>query len=121
MPGTVWVADDNEAVAQAVAALLLSEGIPARAVTDAGAAMQNLNEGKLPAALVLDLGMAGDGNGLLSRIVKEPTWTFPVLILSGHPQSLEPTYRGRVNMTIEKPAEPLDLVRHVRRALGERV
>lgn len=121
MPGTVWVADDNEAVASAVAVLLESEGIPAHAVLDAPAARAELEKGRLPLAIILDLGMAGDGNGLLSCIARHPDWRFPVLLLSGAPEKLAPEHRGRVNDVLEKPVDPLELVRHVRRALGEMV
>lgn len=121
MSGQVWVVDDVEPVAESVTTLLVTEGIPARALTTVAGTWAALNEGEPPALMLLDLGLAGNGRGLLASIAAEPGWTFPILVLSGQPAALDSRVAGRVNAVLCKPVEPVELVRAVRHALETHV
>lgn len=120
MPSKVWVLDDNRAVAESTTALLLAEGIDARSQSSVDTTLAELRRGTLPSVLITDLRMVGNGHTLLTEILAEPGWTFPVVVLSGYPEEVPTALAGRVFAVLTKPGKPLDLVETVRRAQGER-
>ena len=114
----VWVVDDLPAVADATVLLLTTEGIEAKPYTCTADVLRDLRA-EQPAAMLLDLGMpGGGGNAVLQAIADEPSWTFPVLLYTGMEREIDKRLRGRVSRVLHKGDDPLDLVKHLRRAMG---
>lgn len=115
----IWVVDDNPAVAESLAALLMSEGLTVRSLLSGHAVKALLEEGLRPKAMLLDMSMPDDGgNAVLEFLLDHPEWIFPVLVLTGYPGSVRPELRRRVWRILEKPVDPLVLLEHLKRSLG---
>ena len=122
MNNQVWIVDDNTVVGTSITALLHTEGIEAVCFASAASVLTQLQKGVVPAVLVTDLDMPdGDGNFLIREISMTPGWSFPVIVLTLCPELLDKESTTRVTQVLTKNIDPLVLVGHIRRALGQHV
>lgn len=114
---TVWVVDDRQDVAQALAAMLSAEQIPAEAIPGAVNARARLQGDGGPRLMVLDLSMPSNGNRILKELLQNPAWTFPVIVLTGREEMLKPEVRNRAAVVLPKTVDPVELLIWVRQLL----
>lgn len=114
----IWVVDDNSAVAESLAALLIASGFKAMAMTSGRLALERLRAGEQPALMVLDLRMPGNGgNDVLEQIAFHPEWTFPVIVSTGCEELLSDALVSRVAAVLPKTVDPMVMIAHIRGAL----
>ncbi len=112
----VFVVDDNPAVAETLTLLLQTEGIPAEAIMSGFGAYSRIEETP-PTLLIMDLLMPYNGVILLERIAARSEWTFPIVVLSGWEDMLEPRLAWRVSGMLPKTVHPRELLAKVRELL----
>lgn len=111
----IWVVDDNSAVAESLATLLIASGFRAKALTSGRQVMDLLSAGEQPAVMVLDLTMPdSDGNDIIARIIEHPEWTFPVIVSTGYEDNLRDDVAKRVAAILPKTIDPLVMLEHIR-------
>ncbi|WGM31912.1 response regulator [Brevundimonas sp. NIBR11] len=117
---TVLIAEDDDAVRDALLVLLRSEGIRARAFASGADLLANLPEVDA-ACVITDVRMPDmDGIEVVQRLkaLKGDAW--PVVVITGHadvPMAVQMMKAGVVDF-IEKPFDPNRLLEAVRGCLG---
>lgn len=116
---TVFVVDDDDAVLDSLALLLESEDLPVQAYASAEAFLQ-VYDPKRPGCLVLDIRMPGMSGLELQATLAEHHSGLPVIFITGHadvPASVKALKGGAVDF-LEKPFEPLNLLKRIREAIA---
>lgn len=117
---TVLIAEDDEAVRDALLVLLRSEGIRARAFASGAELLANLPETE-SACVITDIRMPDmDGTEVVQRLAELKGTSWPVIVITGHadvPLAVQMMKAGVVDF-IEKPFEPTRLLEAVRGCLG---
>ncbi|MFC5344360.1 response regulator FixJ [Brevundimonas staleyi] len=117
---TVLIAEDDEAVRDALLMLLRSEGIRARAFASGAELLANLPEAEA-ACVVTDVRMPDmDGTEVVRRLAEIKGSSWPVIVITGHadvPMAVQMMKAGVVDF-IEKPFDPNRLLEAVRGCLG---
>ena len=117
---TVLIAEDDDAVRDALIVLLRSEGIRARAFASGAELFANLPEVD-SACVITDVRMPDmDGVEVVRRLraLKGDAW--PIIVITGHadvPMAVQMMKSGVVDF-IEKPFDPYRLLEAVRGCLG---
>ncbi|HEX6144236.1 MAG TPA: response regulator [Geminicoccaceae bacterium] len=113
----VCLVDDDAAVLDSLAVLLEAEGFEVRTFTGGPELLNGLPE--RAACIVSDLRMPGmDGLELLQRLTPRPLHP-PVVMITGHgdvPMAVRAMQLGATDF-IEKPFDPAQLVRSIRRSI----
>lgn len=115
----IWVVDDQLVVANALAALLQTNGYETTVVSDGKEVIRRIGTEGEPLLMILDLDMPHNGNILIDLIMANSYWTFPVIVLSGYEDELSKDVRGRVFRSLAKTVEIDVLLETVRKAIGE--
>lgn len=117
---TVLIAEDDDAVRDALLVLLRSEGIRARAFSSGAELLANLPETD-SACVITDVRMPDmDGTEVVRRLAEIKGSTWPVIVITGHadvPMAVQMMKAGVVDF-IEKPFDPVRLLEAVRGCLG---
>jgi DNA-binding response OmpR family regulator len=111
-PGTlVFVIDDDVEVRHSIAECLIVEGYEARALASAEAAWFEITCGARPAAIVLDLWLAGamSSGEFVRRLRASGAAEVPILVLSGSRAVAQ--IESDVDAVTHKPVEATALVR----------
>lgn len=117
---TVLVAEDDDAVRDALLVLLRGEGLRARAFTSGSEMFANLPEVD-SACVITDVRMPDmDGAEVVRRLRELKGDTWPIIVITGHadvPMAVQMMKAGVVDF-IEKPFDPNRLLEAVRGCLG---
>ncbi len=118
----VFLAEDDDFVAQTVAAVLKREGHTIHREPDGTSAWRTL-EAKAASfdLLVLDVNMPGlSGIDVLRRVRTSGHYPGPVIVMSGRlgSEEMEQLTAAKVDCVIHKPFEVADFIAHLRRALS---
>lgn len=117
---TVLIAEDDDAVRDALLVLLRSEGIRARAFASGAELLANLPETEA-ACIITDVRMPDmDGTEVVRRLAEMKGSSWPVIVITGHadvPLAVQMMKAGVVDF-IEKPFDPNRLLEAVRGCLG---
>ena len=117
---TVLIAEDDDAVRDALLILLRSEGLRARAFSSGAELFDNLPEVD-SACVITDVRMPDmDGIEVVRRLVEMKGHSWPVIVITGHadvPLAVQMMKAGVVDF-IEKPFDPNRLLEAVRGCLG---
>lgn len=117
---TVLIAEDDEAVRDALLVLLRGEGIRARAFASGAELLANLPETD-SACVITDVRMPDmDGIEVVRRLSELKGFAWPVIVITGHadvPMAVQMMKAGVVDF-IEKPFDPNRLLEAVRGCLG---
>jgi signal transduction histidine kinase/ActR/RegA family two-component response regulator/HAMP domain-containing protein len=118
-PPRVLVVDDNRDVAQGLALLLRSEGIPAHVVHSGEDALALADELK-PDVIVLDLGLPTLSGEQVAAALRERTWAQTVRIIAvtgwGQETDRARTAACGVDVHLVKPVDPAELIEHIRQS-----
>lgn len=112
----VWVIDDHDAVAESLALLLTTQGVQARPFTSTLEALAQLRIGNEPAVLIIDLKMPGPS--VMDYLLSELKHAFPVMVVTGYPDSIDSKAASRTWKVLVKPPDPMELVGLVKQALA---
>jgi two-component system response regulator FixJ len=117
---TVLIAEDDDAVRDALLVLLRSEGIRARAFASGADLFANLPDAP-SACVITDVRMPDmDGSEVVRRLAEAKGSRWPVIVITGHadvPLAVQMMKAGVVDF-IEKPFDPIRLLEAVRGCLG---
>ena len=118
----ILVVDDDEEIRIFLTTLLSDHGAAVLEASDGEQALEVARRSR-PDLITLDLSMPGtDGIEAFSRLRNEPeTGQIPVCIITGHPEFRKVIYDRPVAAPegfVEKPCDPDQLVRTIRRILG---
>jgi FixJ family two-component response regulator len=117
---TVFIVDDEEAVADSIAMLLRTVNLPTRIYNDARLFLQEYGP-EQPGCLLLDVRMPKmSGLEVQQELVRRHV-TLPVIFITGHgdvPMAVEAMRAGALDF-IQKPFNDDELIRRVQKALEE--
>lgn len=116
--GTVFVVDDDQAVAESLRALLMSVDLPVKTYPSAQAFIDDDDCSK-QGCLVLDVRMPGMSGLQLQEYLKARKITIPVIFITGHgdvPMAVRAVKAGALDF-LEKPFHDQDLLDQVHLAL----
>lgn len=117
---TIYVVDDDEAMRDALSALLRSVGLPVKTF-DSAAGFLEAFDPERAGCLLLDVRMPGMSGLDLQRHLGEHHGSLPILLISGHadvPMAVEAMKRGAVDF-IEKPIQGDVLLERVQKCLDQ--
>ena len=117
-PSTVYIVDDEEAVADSISMLLRSVGLKARTFPDPRAFLAGCGPGE-PGCLVLDVRMPKMSGLELQQELSRLHYTLPIIFITGHgdvPMAVEAMRAGAMDF-LQKPFNDDELIRRVQRAL----
>ena len=119
MTARILLVDDDPGVTRAVAGLLADEGYATQGVASAAEARAALAAGDVPALVLLDLRMPGEGGLALLQSLPRP-WPAPVVVLSGEASPAEAVAALKLGALdfVEKPPTPERLLTAVKNALA---
>lgn len=115
---TVFIVDDEEAVADSVAMLLKSVGLFARTFRDANSFLEEYRS-EHPGCLILDVRMPRMSGLELQQELNRRRYTLPIIFITGHgdvPMAVEAMRAGALDF-LQKPFKDDELIRRVQRAL----
>ncbi|MDE2407960.1 MAG: nitrogen regulation protein NR(I) [Xanthomonadaceae bacterium] len=120
-PVRVWVVDDDHAVRFVLAAALRDAGYAVSAHGNAADALQALQGEPLPALVVTDVRMPGEGGLQLLDKLKAAHPQLPVIVMSAYTDvaSTAGAFRGGAHEFLSKPFDLDEAVALVRRALPQ--
>ena len=120
LAGRVLLVEDNEDVAVSTAAILEAAGLAVAHQWSADAALAALHSGAtLPDIVLSDIEMPGKLSGMdLAFRLRERWPKLPVVLITGYAKQLEEAVSGGLRV-LPKPTAPQDLLRELRRAMGE--
>jgi two-component system NtrC family sensor kinase len=120
MAGKVLLVEDNDDVAQSTAAILQAAGLDVTHQWSADAALAALQASdKLPDIVLSDIEMPGKLSGMdLAFRLRELWPRLPVVLITGYAKQLEDAVSGGLRV-LPKPTPPQDLLRELRRAMGD--
>lgn len=116
--GTVFVVDDDQAVAESLRALLRSVDIPVKTYPSAQAFIDDSASSKT-GCLVLDVRMPGMSGLQLQEYLEARNITIPIIFITGHgdvPMAVRAVKAGALDF-LEKPFHDQDLLDRVHLAL----
>ncbi len=118
----VWIIDDDKSIRWVLERAMSQEKIATESWSDADDALNALDDGELPAAILSDIRMPGtDGLKMLSLIHnKHPE--LPIIIMTAHSDldSAVASYQGGAFEYLPKPFDVDEAVALVKRALEQR-
>lgn len=117
---TVFIVDDEEAVADSIALLLRSVGLQTRIFPDASSFLRDYRP-QMTGCLLLDVRMPRMGGLELQQELNRKRCTLPVIFITGHgdvPMAVEAMRAGAMDF-LQKPFNDDELIRRVQRALEE--
>lgn len=124
---TVLIIDDEPDVTSYLETLLSNHGFATRSANSADEALERLREGR-PDLILLDLMMPlKTGINLFNKIKKNETYRdIPVVIVTGIQERFSADFKGffeglklkKPSAFVEKPVNPEELVRTVKKELG---
>jgi two-component system, LuxR family, response regulator FixJ len=117
---TVFIVDDEEAVADSIAMLLRSVGLKTQTFPDAHSFLAQYDP-EMAGCLVLDVRMPRMGGLELQEELNRKRCTLPVIFVTGHgdvPMAVEAMRAGAMDF-LQKPFNDDELIRRVQRALEE--
>ncbi|HEY1584574.1 MAG TPA: response regulator [Polyangia bacterium] len=102
---SVLIIEDDEGVADSLAAILREEGYDVEAVNDGAAALQRLQQRPLPTLILLDLMMpVVDGIDFRRRQLADAELSkIPVIIISARPDIAEQAQTLHADAFLQKP------------------
>ncbi len=121
-PPTVYVADDDPQVREAISLLLESVDLTVETFESARAFLQSFGPAR-PGCLVLDVRMPGMSSSELQRILVSRGIHIPTLLLTAHaevPTAVEALKAGALDF-IEKPYSPQGLLDRIQRLNSQNV
>jgi len=120
LAGSVLLVEDNEDVAQSTMAILQASGLAVTHQWSADAALAALQgAGTLPDIVLSDIEMPGKLSGMdLAFRLRELWPRLPVVLITGYAKQLEDAVSGGLRV-LPKPTPPQELLRELRRAMGE--
>ena len=120
LSGRVLLVEDNDDVAQSTAAILQAAGLAVTHQWSADAALAALQGGAtLPDIVLSDIEMPGKLSGMdLAFRLRELWPALPVVLITGYAKQLEDAVSGGLRV-LPKPTPPQDLLRELRRAMGD--
>lgn len=119
-PPTVYIVDDDDAVREALGALLGSVSQPCQSFASAEAFLEQATPG-MRGCLLLDVRMPGMSGLELQRILQERGITLQVIIITGHgdvPMAVRALKTGAADF-IEKPFNEQELLDRIQTCLKE--
>jgi two-component system NtrC family sensor kinase len=118
--GRVLLVEDNDDVAQSTVAILQAAGLEVKHQWNADAALAALQGGAvLPDVVLSDIEMPGKLSGMdLAFRLRELWPRLPVVLITGYAKQLEDAVSGGLRV-LPKPTPPQELLRELRRAIGE--
>lgn len=110
----ILVVDDNDDIAEALVLLLTHSGYEADRAYSAQECMYKVEENK-PDLILLDIFLSGsDGRDVCRKLRKQSETEFtPIIIISAHPNMLEPALAAGANDFVSKPFVVDDLLKKV--------
>ena len=120
LAGRVLLVEDNEDVAQSTAAIRQAAGLEVTHQWSADTALAALQGGAtLPDIVLSDIEMPGKLSGMdLAFRLRELWPRLPVVLITGYAKQLEDAVSGGLRV-LPKPTPPQDLLRELRRAMGD--
>jgi two-component system, NtrC family, sensor kinase len=120
MAGRVMLVEDNDDVAQSTMAILQAAGLDVTHQWSADAALAALHGAPaLPDLVLSDIEMPGKLSGMDLAFRLRDLWPrLPVVLITGYAKQLEDAVSGGLRV-LPKPTPPHDLLRELRRAMGE--
>ena len=120
-PVRLWVVDDDHAVRYVLATALRDAGYAVDAFSNAAEALHALHSGAVPALVITDVRMPGDGGLQLLDKLKAAQPQLPVIVMSAYTDvaSTAGAFRGGAHEFLSKPFDLDDAVALVRRALPQ--
>ena len=120
MEGRVLLVEDNEDVAQSTMAILQAAGLDVTHQWSGDAALAALQgAATLPDIVLSDIEMPGKLSGMdLAFRLRELWPRLPVVLITGYAKQLEDAVSGGLRV-LPKPTPPQDLLRELRRAMGD--
>jgi two-component system nitrogen regulation response regulator GlnG len=120
-PVRLWVVDDDHAVRYVLATALRDAGYAVDAFSNAADALHTLHSGAVPALVITDVRMPGDGGLQLLDKLKAAQPQLPVIVMSAYTDiaSTAGAFRGGAHEFLSKPFDLDDAVALVRRALPQ--
>jgi two-component system response regulator FixJ len=115
---TIYIVDDESAVADSLAMLLRSVGMVTRVYPDANSFLDTYNPG-MEGCLILDVRMPRMSGLELQEELNRRRCTLPVVFMTGHgdvPMAVEAMRAGALDF-LQKPFNDDDLIRRVQKAL----
>jgi len=115
---TVFLVDDDEAVRASLARFLTASGLQVRSFSSAQEFLAEMDR-DCPGCLLLDLRMPEIDGLELQEALSDGSSTYPIIFLTGHgsvPESVAAMKAGATDF-FEKPAEPVELLAAVHRAI----
>lgn len=117
---TVFVVDDEEPVADAIALLLRSVALKTRYFPDPRTFLAEYKP-EMSGCLLLDVRMPKMGGLELQEEMNRLHYTLPIIFITGHgdvPMAVEAMRAGAIDF-VQKPFNDDDLIRRVRKALAQ--
>jgi len=117
---TVFIVDDESAVADSIAFLLRSVGIRTQVFSSANAFLEGY-EPDLPGCLLLDVRMPRMSGLELQKEITNRGWCLPIIFITGHgdvPMAVEAMRAGATDF-LQKPFNDNELIRRVQHALEQ--
>lgn len=120
-PVGLWVVDDDHAVRYVLATALRDAGYAVEAFSNAADALDMLHTGTVPALVITDVRMPGDGGLQLLDKLKAAQPQLPVIVMSAYTDvaSTAGAFRGGAHEFLSKPFDLDEAVALVRRALPQ--
>lgn len=117
---TVFIVDDESAVADSIALLLRSVGIRTRVFSSAAAFLDGYDPDQ-PGCLLLDVRMPRMNGLELQKEITNRGWCLPIIFITGHgdvPMAVEAMRAGATDF-LQKPFNDNELIRRVQHALEQ--
>ncbi|HQX92133.1 MAG TPA: response regulator, partial [Thermomonas sp.] len=120
-PVRLWVVDDDHAVRYVLVTALRDAGYAVEAFSKAADALDVLHAGAVPALVITDVRMPGDGGLQLLDKLKAAQPQLPVIVMSAYTDvaSTAGAFRGGAHEFLSKPFDLDEALALVRRALPE--
>ncbi|MHA7835459.1 MAG: response regulator transcription factor, partial [Algiphilus sp.] len=117
---TVFIVDDESAVADSIALLLRSVGIQTQVFSSAAAFLDGYQP-EAPGCLLLDVRMPRMSGLELQKEIAGRGWSLPIIFITGHgdvPMAVEAMRAGATDF-LQKPFNDNELIRRVQHALEQ--
>ena len=117
---TVFIVDDESAVADSIALLLRSVGIQTQVFSSAAAFLDGYQP-EAPGCLLLDVRMPRMSGLELQKEITSRGWSLPIIFITGHgdvPMAVEAMRAGATDF-LQKPFNDNELIRRVQHALEQ--
>ncbi|MFP5440867.1 MAG: nitrogen regulation protein NR(I) [Gammaproteobacteria bacterium] len=118
----VWIIDDDKSIRWVLERAMAQEKIATHSYADADDALNALDDGELPAAIVSDIRMPGTDGLKMLGIIHNKHPDLPIIIMTAHSDldSAVASYQGGAFEYLPKPFDVDEAVALVKRALEHR-